>query len=157
MKTRQAIPLLAWAMLLSLPAVAAPPATDFKALMQKELDAWSTLDTDKAGAFFDKGADNVYYDIAPLKYNGWSEYAAGVKQNFPDVSSIAFTMHDDARTHQHGSLVWGTATVHTVLMLKSGTQQALDARWTVIWEKRGKDWLVVHEHFSAPLPAAPAQ
>lgn len=152
MKTRQAFPLLAWALLMSLQAFAAPPAYDFKALMRKELDAWSTLDTDKAAVFFAKDADNVYYDIAPVKYTGWAEYAAGVKQTFPELASIKFLMRDDVRAHQHGTLAWATATVHTTLTTKGGTQQEVECRWTVIWEKRGKDWLVVHEHFSAPLP-----
>lgn len=39
-------------------------------------DAWSTGGPDKAAAFYDKSADDVFYDIAPLKYKGWSEYDA---------------------------------------------------------------------------------
>ncbi len=156
MKMRYALPLLVWTMLVSLPALAAPPTYDFKALMQKELDAWGTMDINKAAAFYAKDSDNVYYDVAPLKYNGWNEYAAGVKQNFPDIVSVKETLLDDARTHQHGALAWGTGTVHCVFTDQAGAKQEFDARWTLIWEKRGKDWLVVHEHFSAPLPA-PAQ
>jgi ketosteroid isomerase-like protein len=26
----------------------------------------------------------------------------------------------------------------------------LDRRWTTVWEKKGPNWLIVHEHFSAP-------
>jgi len=31
----------------------------------------------------------------------------------------------------------------------------MDARWTTVWEKRGNNWLIVHDHFSAPLPEPP--
>jgi ketosteroid isomerase-like protein len=35
---------------------------------------------------------------------------------------------------------------------KDGSSDSLDWRWTAVWEKEGKDWLIRHEHFSAPLP-----
>jgi hypothetical protein len=39
---------------------------------------------------------------------------------------------------------------------KAGAHEPLEARGTVIWEKRDKDWLIVHEHFSAPAPKTPS-
>jgi ketosteroid isomerase-like protein len=38
---------------------------------------------------------------------------------------------------------------------KDGKTENLEGRWTVIWEKRGDNWLVVHEHVSVPLPPMP--
>jgi ketosteroid isomerase-like protein len=40
---------------------------------------------------------------------------------------------------------------------KDGSKEAMDGRWTLVWEKRGDDWLVVHEHFSVPLGPPPAK
>jgi ketosteroid isomerase-like protein len=36
-----------------------------------------------------------------------------------------------------------------------GSRLKIDARWTSVWEKRGDTWLIVHEHFSMPLPEPP--
>ncbi len=126
---------------------------DFKTLMQNILDAWATLDPANPAPYYAKETDNVFYDITPLKYTGWAEYAEGVKKVLGGFSSLKFTLGDDVRTHQHGSLAWATATWHADLVIKNGSKEGMDGRWTVVWEKRGKDWLIVHEHVSAPLPA----
>jgi ketosteroid isomerase-like protein len=34
---------------------------------------------------------------------------------------------------------------------KSGKRDLGAFRWTVIWQKEGGQWLIVHEHVSAPL------
>jgi ketosteroid isomerase-like protein len=120
--------------------------------MRKEFDAWSTLDMEKVAPFYAQGPDYVFYDLTPLKYSSWADYAAGVKKILPDLTSIKFTIHDDAQTHQHGHLAWGTATMLVQLVTKEGKHEQLEARWTAIWEKQGKNWVIVHEHFSAPVP-----
>ena len=137
-------------------AWAAPPADDFKALMRKTLDAWETLDPANAAPFYDPNPDNVYFDTTPLKYAGFSAYAEGVKNNFPDLASVKFTLGDDVRIHPQGNLTWATATLHFDLTTKGGTAMPLDCRWTVVWEKRGAKWLIVHEHVSAPLSVPPS-
>ena len=73
---------------------------------------------------FSQEKDNVFYDVAPMKYVGWAAYAAGVPKVFADYQSAKITV-------------------------------GKDARWTVLWQKTGDDWLVVHEHFSVPLPSPP--
>ena len=39
---------------------------------------------------------------------------------------------------------------------KSGAKDELDFRWTVIWDKEGTDWLIIHEHVSVPMGAPAA-
>ena len=156
MKTRLCLVSLFLGMVASTSAYAAPPAADFKAMMRKTLDAWETLDPANAAAFYDPNPDNVYFDTTPLKYTGFAEYAEGVKNNFPDLASVKFTLGDDVRIHPHGNMTWATATLHFDLATKSGAGMAFDGRWTLIWEKRGANWLIVHEHVSAPLPVPPS-
>lgn len=133
----------------------AQPAYDLRALMQKILDAWGTLDTAKAAPFYAQGPGHVYYDITPMEYKGWAEYAEGVKKVFADYSSAKFTLGKDARVHRHGNLAWGAATWHAELLKKDGSKDTMDGRWTAVWEKRGDDWIIVHDHFSVPLPPPP--
>jgi len=132
-----------------------PKATsgpDFKALMAKTIAAWATLDPAKAAPYYAKDVGLAFYDLAPLKYTGWAEYQAGTTQLFAGFSSLKLAVNDDVRTQQRGNVAWGSATVRGEMVKKDGSKQALDARWSVIWEKRGNDWLVVHEHFSLPAP-----
>ena len=124
-----------------------------KALMQKIWDGWGTLDPANVAKFYAKGPEHVFFDIAPLKYNSWEEYQEGVKKVLANFQSIQATVNGDARLHHNGKLVWGTATVHHEDAMKDGTKSQGDFRWTVIWEKTGKDWLIVHEHISEPLAA----
>jgi hypothetical protein len=51
---------------------------EFKTLIQHYWEAWSTLNPDNAAPMYAKEADSVFFDIAPLKYNGWEEYKVGV-------------------------------------------------------------------------------
>lgn len=124
------------------------PAPD-SAYMQKILDAWSTLDTSKVAPYYAQG-EHTFYDIAPVKYTSWDDYAKGVVQVAADFQTVAFTLNDDAVVHPHGDLYWGTGTVKGDILHKSGKREMATYRWTVIWEKQNGKWVIVHDHFSAP-------
>jgi len=134
------------------PAKKAAPSYDFRAHLQKLYDAWSDLDPAKAAPFYAKEADHVFFDIAPLKYTGWTQYADGVPKAFSAYSSGKFTVGKDLRVHRRGNLTWATATWSAELLKKDGTKENAEGRYTVVLEKRGDDWLIVHEHMSVPAP-----
>jgi ketosteroid isomerase-like protein len=127
--------------------------------MQKTMAGWSTLDPTKVAPFYAKDADLAFFDITPYKYKGWSEYEAGTKAAFAGFQSLQATVANP-QVHAQGNLAWGTGEVHMDVTMKDGTKLPLDTRWTLVWEKRGKDWLIVHEHVSVPLqmdiPSQPA-
>jgi ketosteroid isomerase-like protein len=123
-----------------------------KALMDAIWAGWSSGNPANVAKYYAKGP-HVFFDIAPLKYNSWAEYEKGVVQVIGGFQSLKATVNDDSQIHRHGSLVWGTATVHHVDIAKDGKKSEGDFRWTVIWEKTGTEWLIVHEHVSAPLGA----
>ena len=131
---------------------AANTAVPSKALMQKIWDAWATLDPANVASYYAKGAGHTFFDIAPLKYDSWEEYEKGVKQVISGFQSLKPTVND-ARLHRHADLVWATAIVHADEVMKDGTKQQGDMRWTVVWQKLGPNWLIVHEHVSVPLAA----
>lgn len=124
--------------------------TPDKALMDAIWAGWSSGSPANVAKYYAKGP-HAFYDIAPLKYNSWAEYEKGVVGVLSGFQSLKATVNNDAQIHRHGSLAWGTATVHHVDVMKNGSKSEGDFRWTVIWEKNGADWLIVHEHISAPL------
>jgi len=121
-----------------------------KALMQKIWDGWSTLDPANTAQFYASGP-HVFFDIAPLKYNSWAEYQDGVQKVVAGYKSATFTVNDDAQVHSFGKTVWGTGTVKFDMVEKSGKDNRGDMRWTVVWQKLGGKWLIVHEHVSVPM------
>ena len=128
---------------------------ELKALMQKITDAWCTLDPSKAAPYYVTEGKHIFYDISPLKYTGWKEYADTTQRMFAGVSSLKITLGNDVQTHRRGNVAWGTATWKMELVSKDGKKETPEGRWTVIWEKRGDNWLVVHEHLSVPAPLPP--
>jgi ketosteroid isomerase-like protein len=148
---------LGLAVLIGSVLVAAAPARakdapDFKAMMMKVIGAWQTMDLSKVAPYYGKEAGAMFFDIAPLKYAGWDAYAAGAGEMFAQWTSLTLTLNDDAWIERHGDVAITAATGRAVIVGKDGSNQALDWRWTACWEKKGKNWLITHEHFSAPLP-----
>ena len=123
-----------------------------KAMMQRIWDAWGTMDPSNAAQYYDKRSDDVFFDIAPLKYAGWQDYAKGasnmIQQSF---TALKFTVNDDARVRASDTGALGIATVDAVLTGKDGKTQHMTLRWTAIWANENGRWLIIHEHVSAPL------
>ena len=130
-----------------------PAPFDFKARMNAMLGAWETLDPAQAAKYYDKDARLAFYDIAPFKYTGWEEYAKGVTATFAgSYQSGKFFLHDHINLHRGTKVTWATATLDFEILRKDGGRELLrDLRWTLIWERRGPDWLLVHEHLSVPM------
>jgi ketosteroid isomerase-like protein len=128
----------------------AAPASPDRAYLQKIWDAWSTLDPANAAKFYASGP-HTFFDIAPLKYGSWDEYAAGVKAVVSGYKSAKFTLNDDLAIHPHGDLVWVTATVKEEMTTNAGKVEMGNFRWTAVFENQDGKWLTVHEHVSAPL------
>jgi ketosteroid isomerase-like protein len=133
-----------------------PAAPDFKAMMQKYLTGWESVDPGRVAPYYAKDADLAFYDIAPDKYTGWAEYSKGVSAEFGEYTSAKFTLGDDVRVHPGAKVAWATATVGLLMVKKDGAREFLPTcRWTLVWEKRGGEWLIVHEHLSVAMGTAP--
>jgi ketosteroid isomerase-like protein len=120
-----------------------------KAYLQKIWAGWSTLDTANVAQFYASGP-HTFFDTAPLKYSSWDEYQKTVSQELAEYKSGKFTVNDDADLHPAGNYVWGTATVKEEMTRKNGKVEMGNFRWTVVFEKQGGKWLIVHEHVSVP-------
>jgi ketosteroid isomerase-like protein len=48
-------------------------------------------------------------------------------------------------------VVWTTVTVKGELVKNDGKIEMGTYRWTAVFENQGGKWLIVHDHFSAPL------
>ena len=125
------------------------PAPD-EAYLQKIWDGWSTLDPANVAKYYDQG-QHTFFDIAPLKYNSWDEYAKGVQSLATGYKSAKFTLNDDVDIHPHGDLVWVTATLKDEMTTKAGKVEMGNFRWTAIFENEDGQWRIVHDHTSQPI------
>jgi ketosteroid isomerase-like protein len=134
-----------------------PNTDEFTTIIAEYYKAWNTLDLQNPAKYYDKDPSLVFYDIAPLKYQGWNEYQAGVKKLLADFSTFKLIPGNDLTVTRRGRVAWTTLTFHISGKQKNGTGMELDCRHTVIWEKQKGNWSIVHEHVSAPIPPAPAK
>ncbi len=123
-----------------------------RVLIPKIVASWETFDLAKIEPYYAVDADFTYFDLAPLKYDNWADYRAGApKVLFEPNKSLKLKVNDDLRVHARGNFAWATFTFGADITNKQGATSHLDARWTMVLEKRAKGWVVVHEHVSAPL------
>jgi ketosteroid isomerase-like protein len=130
-------------------------ATDdatFRKLIDGYCTAWSTGNPDNAAKYYAKDANLTFYDLAPFSYTGWKEYNEGAHELFSaNVESISLTADKDLKTVRRGNIAWTVVSMHAFAKMKNGTTLDTPVRYTGIWEKRGKSWVLVHEHLSAPI------
>ena len=138
--------------LAAVPALAKDDEAEIRAVIDKYATAWGSLNPDNAAPLYAKDANLVFYDILPLKFTGWSAYAEGVKPHFAQFESLKVTPKGDLKVERRGNVAWTTGTFDLgVKMKEGGTPMAMEVRQTLILEKQGGDWKIVHEHFSTPL------
>jgi ketosteroid isomerase-like protein len=128
--------------------------TTFRKLIDGYCAAWSSGNASNAAKFYAKDDNLIFYDIAPFSYSGWKQYDAGVRKEFLDnTASVSLTAGQDLRVTRHGNIAWTVVPMHLVVKMKDGKTLDSPVRYTGIWEKQGKSWLIVHEHLSVPLAA----
>jgi ketosteroid isomerase-like protein len=150
--SRACLAALALIILVSSATSADREEANLRALVPKIVAAWGTMDISKVAPYYAGDADLAYFDIVPLKYNNWKEYSEGAqKYLFEPNRSISAKLNDDFAVHRRGTLAWATFTLAIDLVSKEGASSHLNARWTMVLEKRSKVWVVVHEHVSVPL------
>lgn len=125
--------------------------TTFRKLVDNFCAAWSTGNAEAPAKFYAKDSGLVFYDVAPFEYHGWKEYHDGVQKEFLDnASEIKLTAGKDLKVTRRGMIAWTIVPMHLMEKTKDGKTSEMDLRYTGIWEKRGANWVLVHDHLSAP-------
>ena len=126
--------------------------TKFRTLIDELCAAWSSGDVTAPAKFYAKDAGLVFYDVAPFAYHGWKEYQEGVQKELKE-NPEDFTLKPgkDLKVSRRGMIAWTTVSMHLTEKPKNGKVTESDLRYTGIWEKRGANWVLVHDHLSAPL------
>jgi len=95
--------------------------------------------------------DRLFFDIAPVKYNNWTEYQSGTTELLKNYKSFKLSLTDDVQIHHEGDMAWSAAVLKEEATTSTGKQEMATMRWTVIFQKMDGKWLIVHEHTSEAL------
>lgn len=128
-------------------AATAPPVD--RAYLQSIWDGWASADIEKQGHFYAQGPGHLFFDVAPLKYNSWEEYKAGVAPSLKDTPKVTYTLSDDVQIHPAGPYTWVAGTLEMAGSSPQGEAQKLTLRWTAVLEQQDGRWVITHEHVSA--------
>jgi len=146
---------LAGAMLTFVGARAQQKASDdatFRRLIDSYCAAWSTGNAEAPAKFYAKDNGLVFYDVAPFAYHSWKEYQDGVQKGLLKAAeSIKLTASKELKVTRRGMIALTTVPMHLTEKSKDGKTSETDLRYTGIWEKRGANWVLVHEHLSTPM------
>jgi len=123
---------------------------EIRTRLERLFASWADIDATKAAPFYAKDSDLVFIDVG-TEFHGWSDVVAQAPKLFADYRSLKLTLGDDVRTGGSGDTKWATASIRAELTKKNGDVERMGIRYTAIFEKRGKDWLIVHEHLSVPV------
>jgi len=124
----------------------------FRRLIEGYCAAWSSGNVEAPARFYAKDNGLVFYDLAPFAYHGWKEYHDGVQRElFANLASGSLVPGKDLKVTRRGTLAWTTVSMHFSEKTRDGKATETQVRYTGIWEKRGANWLLVHEHLSTPM------
>ena len=116
--------------------------------------AWNLLDMERLAPFYSKRPGNVIFnDVEPVKFEGWEEFKEAEAKIMAKVSTWKVEPNDVRVT------IWGNVAVSTATPILTGKSKAgksynLTIRHTAVWERKGKRWLIIHEHWSIPWPSS---
>ncbi len=127
---------------------------------KKYYSAWSYTRTDtvydQASLYYSKDADRLGWDpLPPLKgHRGWGKYKNVIetvwKPNGLAAAGILFAHDGSFQAWRYQDVIWTTANCLVYAQYDTRDNATMPCRGTQIWIKEGGNWLVAHEHFSAP-------
>lgn len=141
---------------------ASAPSTPFdrveaRRLIDSVYAAWNTLDADAPARFYAKDEDLVFFDPQPPRegYRGWPAFREEIQRNVTgQLRSIDMRVDGDLyQVGRRGDVAWAAFPFRLVAVTNAGARQEIVGRHTIVWERRGGEWLIVHEHPSVPQSA----
>lgn len=118
--------------------------------------AWTTQQAQPNWLTIEKlyaNEDLLHYDAVTAhsfaNVTEMKEAFAQMKQNL-HLKSLELKPRADFNTFRRGDLVWTTVLHDVIAATEDDNQLRLVQRQTAIWEEREGNWVIIHEHLSAP-------
>jgi ketosteroid isomerase-like protein len=82
---------------------------------------------------------------------GWEKFVETYTQIMGLAENWKLTSTGEIRVEVRGNVAWTTVPLQGKDSMKDGQSVEFPGRVTIIWEKIGDRWLIVHEHGSSPV------
>lgn len=126
-----------------------------EAVIEAVIEAYRSGDVNAMGRYYAADARFVSADFNP-PVEGWAAVAERYQQGFAQLSGLEL-VQENTRIERRGKIAWAVYQWRFAGVAGNRTMSAL-GHTTLVLEKRGRDWIIVHNHTSAlPAPPEPAQ
>lgn len=127
-----------------------------KARISEYCAAWTTQQAQPNWLTIEKlyaNQDLLHYDaVTPHSFANVAEMKeafAQMKQNLY-LKSLELKPREDLNVFRREDLIWTTVLHDVIATTEDDNQLRLVQRQTAIWEEREGNWVIIHEHLSAP-------
>ncbi|HYG82894.1 MAG TPA: DUF6073 family protein [Pyrinomonadaceae bacterium] len=123
------------------------------------LDGVSNKDPKAMLRHYDQSSGNLFFGMTidgPKKTSA-ADHINTMSQQFANIRSIKATPNDDLDIRVSGNLATAALTGINSVVDNEGRKMEGLWRWTVVLERKGREWLITHDHIDfAADPNAPA-
>jgi ketosteroid isomerase-like protein len=125
-------------------------AESMRQLSREIRAAYERRDTVALKSFYAKQPGALFFWERKMTYS-WEQISSTMDALVGAVAKLKLTT-TEFRSGGSGNVGWFAATFHIERVTAEGQPSSADGRWTVVAERIGGRWLIVHEHTSFPLP-----
>lgn len=137
---------------LTTPAQAAPSEEEkIEAVLSAVIDLYQKGDYTEMGRYYAPEVTVVPSDYRPALV-GWAQVAPRYQQAHANLTVVEMT-RENTKIMRQGKVAWAVYQWRFTGMANQAPVAA-EGHTTLVLEKRGREWLIVHNHTSA-IPAAP--
>ncbi len=116
-------------------------------LVETWSSTWESKNTSDASQFYSDAADLVFFDLGPT-HLGWEQYQRSIERSFDSIDDLKLSLNNDLRATVNDLVALTTATGHISYKMKNGESFESNIRFTGVWEKKGGQWRLIHDHWS---------
>lgn len=137
--------------------------SNFSQLIESYAQAWTSpdgvLNRLALEQIYAPDADLIFYDaVLPQRFVGRDEMMDHGVEFFSILQSMNLKSTGDLDVREMGDdFAWTTTVISLEARTTGGKTIAFPMRQTAIWERREGNWMMVHEHVSAPIGAGTPQ
>jgi ketosteroid isomerase-like protein len=91
---------------------------------------------------------------APRHTTGWKSLREDVARTLAPIAAVHVEPSGDVQAWKDGDHAWTTQDFHVTGSLKDGRGFTVEVRYSAVWRKIEKKWLIEYEHFLGPRPVA---
>jgi uncharacterized protein (TIGR02246 family) len=135
------------------PSAATADATEtFRPLVERYFTALGSRNLSNLDSLYGPAGAHVFFDIVGEPVQGWEAYKTHRAKLLEEIGALQLVPTGDLRASRQGNVAWTSTTFRGTVASRGHGVMRVTGRQSAVWERRGSDWLIVHEHLSIAFP-----